>query len=123
MLAGFLREIIRRLIGSKVDASVSLLKIESAIVYLNFIKATRGLARLLCVLVISVVVFACGLVMIPVALCLFMPWSPETKAVVVVAFAAAYLVVSLVAIMVLFSEKRWMKVSRADRLVKEALER
>jgi hypothetical protein len=123
MIAGFLRDIIKRLIGSEIDASVSLFKIESAVVYLNFIKGTRGMARLLCMLVVSVIVLACGFLMIPVALCLFMPWSPETKAIVAVAFGAAYLIVPLVAIVVLFSEKRWMKVSRADRLVKEALKR
>jgi hypothetical protein len=81
------------------------------------------MARLLCLLVVSAVVLACGFLMIPVALCLFMPWTPETRAIVAVAFGAAHLLVPLVAMIVLFSEKRWMKTSRADKLVKEALER
>jgi hypothetical protein len=111
------------LIGSEIDASVSLFKVESAIVYLNLIKGTRGMTRLLCLLVVSAVVLACGFLMIPFAHCLFMPWNPETRAIVAVAFGAAYLLVPLVAMIVLFSEKRWMKASRADKLVKEALKR
>jgi protein-S-isoprenylcysteine O-methyltransferase Ste14 len=120
-MTGILREIFRRLIGSEIDASVSLFKIESAIVYLNLIKGTRGLARILCMLVVSVIVLACGFLLIPVALCLFMPWDPRTKAIVAAAFGAAYVIFPLIALTVLLSEKRWMKASKADKLVREAL--
>jgi hypothetical protein len=120
-MTGILAEIFKRLIGSEIHASAALFKIESAIVYLNLIKGTRSLARLLCMLVVSVIVLACGFLLIPVALCLFMPWSPETKAIVAAAFGAAYLIIPFIAITALFSEKRWMKASRADKLVKEAL--
>jgi hypothetical protein len=119
-MTSFWREIFRRLVGSEIDASVALFKIESAIVYLNFIKGTRSLAKLLCMLVVSVIVLACGFLLIPVALCLFMPWNPQTKAIVAAAFGAAYLILPLITMIVLFSEKRWMRVSRADKLVKEA---
>jgi protein-S-isoprenylcysteine O-methyltransferase Ste14 len=120
-MTGLVREIFRRLIGSEIDASVSLFKIESAIAYLNLIKGTRALARILCMLVVSVIILACGFLLIPVALCLFMPWDSQTRAIVAAAFGAAYLIFPLVAIIVLFSEKRWMKASKADKLVKEAL--
>ncbi len=119
-MTGFWREIFRRLVGSEIDASVALFKIESAIVYLNFIKGARGLAKLLCMLVVTIIVLACGFLLIPIALCLFMPWSGETKAIVAAAFGAAYLILPLIALLVLFSEKRWMKASRADKLLKEA---
>jgi hypothetical protein len=114
-------QILKRLIGAEVEASVGLLKIESAIVYLNLVKGARSLAKIICLLVLFIILIACGFIMIPIALCLFMPWSPETKTIVAVSFAAGYLVIPFVALLVLFSEKRWLKASRANALLKEAL--
>ena len=118
---GIITEVIRRLIGSEIDASVALVKIEAAIVSLNVLKGTRRVTILACALVFCVVVFAGGFVLVPIALCLFMPWAPETKAIVAVGFAAAYVLVPLIAVMVLLSERRWLKASKADKLLKEAL--
>jgi uncharacterized membrane protein len=120
-MMSFWREIFRRLIGSEIETSVALIKIRSAIVYLNLVKGTRRMSMLLCLLVFCVVVLACGFLLIPVALCLFMPWPPETKAIVAASFGAAYIIIPLIAVITLFREKRWMKVSKADKLLKEAL--
>jgi len=118
---GIISDVIRRLIGSEVEASVALVKIEAAIVTLNIVKGTRRVAILVCLLVLCVIVFACGFLLVPIALCLFMPWTPETRVIVAAGFAAAYVLVPFIAAMVLLSERRWMKASRADKLVKEAL--
>lgn len=117
----FWSKIFRRLIGSEIDASVALCKIQAAIVYLNFIKGTRRMTMLFCILVLCVVILACGFLLIPLALCLFMPWTPETKAIVAASFGAGYIIIPLIVVMVLFSGKRWMKASMADKLLKEAL--
>jgi hypothetical protein len=119
----FWRKIFRRQIGSKIDAAVALGKIEAAIVYLNFIKGTRRMTMLFCILVLCVVILACGFLLIPVALCLFMPWTPETKAIVAISIGAGYIIIPLIVMMALFSEKRWMKTSSADKLLKEALKK
>ncbi len=119
----FWNEIFRRLIGSKIDASVALCKIQAAIVYLNFIKGTRRMTMLIGLLVLCVVILACGFLLIPVGLCLFMPWTPETKAIVTVSFGAGYIIIPLIVVMALFSEKRWMKTSMADKLLGEALKK
>ena len=117
----FWRTLLKRLLGSKIDASVSYLKIQAAIVFLNFIKGTRRMAMLVCLLVLCVIVLACGFLLIPIALCLFMPWTPETKALVAASFGAAYIIIPLIIAMILFSERRWMKASKADKLLKQAL--
>jgi hypothetical protein len=122
-MMSFLGEILKRLIGSEIEASVALVKIEAAIVSLNVIKGTRRIAMLVCLLVFSVVILACGFLMIPLALCFFMPWAPETRAIVAASFGAAYVLIPLVIVIAFFSEKRWMKASKADKLVKEALTR
>jgi nitrate reductase gamma subunit len=119
----FWRALLKRLLGSTIESAFSSLKIRAAIVYLNIIKRTRLLAMLICLLVLSVVVLACGFLLIPIALCLFMPWPVETKALVAALFGAAYIIVPVIAVMVLFSQRRWMKVTRADKLLKEALKK
>jgi NADH:ubiquinone oxidoreductase subunit K len=122
-MGSFWREIIYRLIGSEVEASVALVKIQSAIIYLHVLKNARRLTKLICLLVFFVIVLACGFLLIPVSLCLFMPWAPETKAIVATAFAAAYVIIPLTVVMILFREKNWIRVSKIDKLLKEALRR
>jgi hypothetical protein len=119
----FLRTLIRQLLGSKIDSAFSSLKIRAAIIYLNVIKRTRLLVMLVCVLILCVIVLACGFLLIPIALCLFMPWPAETKALVAAIFGAAYIIVPVVVVMILFSQKRWMKATMADKLLKEALKK
>ena len=117
----FWKEVFKLLVGSKIMTSVSLLKIKAAIVYVDFIKHARHLTMLFCLLILCVIVLACGFLLIPVALCLFMPWAPETKAIVAASFGAAYILIPLMTVMILFSEKLWMKASKADALLKKVL--
>jgi hypothetical protein len=122
-MGSFWREIIYRLIGSEVEASVALVKIQSAIIYLHVLKNARRLTKLICLLVFFVIVLACGFLLIPVSLCLFMPWAPETKAIVATAFAAAYVIIPLTVVMILFREKNWIRASKVDKLLEEAFKR
>jgi hypothetical protein len=62
-----------------------------------------------------------GAVLMPLALCLFMPWQPQTKALVACAFGAVYLLAPLIVAIVLMSEKRWMRMTRAGKLMKHVL--
>jgi hypothetical protein len=120
-MTGILGEIIRRLIGSEIESSVALAKIEAAIVSLNILKGARRVTMVFCLLVVSVVMLACGFLLIPVALLLLMPWNPETKTIVAASFGAAYILIPVIAVLVFSSEKRWMKASGVEKLVKEAL--
>jgi hypothetical protein len=120
-MTGFLGWIVRRLIGSEIESSVALVKVNAAIVSLNILKGARRLTVLLCLLGMFIVMLACGFLLIPVALCLFMPWSPETKAIVGASIGAAYIIIPVIVGTSLFSERRWMRTSGIDKLVKEAL--
>jgi hypothetical protein len=117
----FWTDILRRLLGSGLRASVGALRVQGAIAYLKLIRGTRRMALLMCLLVLCFIVLGCGFLLVPVALCLFMPWAPETKAIVAASVGAAYVIIPLIVVLVLFSEKRWMKASRADKLMKAAL--
>jgi hypothetical protein len=123
MTVSFWSSILRLLLGSGVKASIAAAKLQGAIAYLKLVRGTRRLAMLFCLLILCVIVFGCGFLLVPVALCLFMPWAPETRAIVAVSVGAAYVVIPLIVVMVLFSQKRWMKASRADKLMKAALRR
>jgi hypothetical protein len=119
----FSNEFFRRMFGSKIGARLALGKIRAAIAYLNLIKGARRMTMMAGLLVLCAVILACGFLLIPVGLCLFMAWAPESKAIVAVSIGAGYIIVPLIAGIALFSEKRWMKMSSADKLLKSALKK
>jgi hypothetical protein len=120
-MTGFWGRLFAQVLGAQVGALAGSLKVQAAILYVNLIKSTRRMAMLLCLLVLCAIVIACGFLLIPVALCLFMPWGNETKALVAASFGAAYVVIPLIVAVSLFSQKRWMRVSRAGKLLRAAL--
>jgi uncharacterized membrane protein len=71
--------------------------------------------------VFCLAVMAGGAIMMPLSLCLFMPWEPQTKAFVACAFGVVYIVGALIVAIGLMSEKRWMRITRADALVNNVL--
>jgi len=117
----FFMELLRQMIGSRIETSVTLVKIDAAIAYLNVIKGTRRLAILITLAVFGIVVLACGFLLIPLGLCLFMPWAPETRVIVAASIGAAYVLVPLIVLLSSLSQKRWMRASRADKLANAAL--
>jgi hypothetical protein len=71
------------------------------------------------VLVFVITLIGAGLVMVPMALLLFMPWDPVTKAVVGIVIGAVYLLVPAVALVTLLSEKRWMRLTGATEVLRK----
>ena len=118
-VSSIFKELVRSYIGSLFD----LVKIRAAVGYVNGIKVTRRLFMLWCALVFCLVLLAIGLALIPIALCLFMPWSAETKAIVAIAFALVYIIVPLILLIVVFSQKRWMRIFKANELVSSILDK
>ncbi len=112
-----LSSFVRDLIESYVQTTVDLLKIEAATVYLKALKGTRRFVIVVTLLVFFVVVLGCGFLLIPIALLLFMPWEPQTKAVVGIAIGAAYVLIPVIVISVLLSEKRWVRWSGVAKLL------
>jgi hypothetical protein len=70
------------------------------------------------VLVFCAALLACGFLLVPIALLFFMPWGPHTKAIVGIIIGAAYVLVPVIVASVLLSEKRWLRISRADELLR-----
>jgi 4-amino-4-deoxy-L-arabinose transferase-like glycosyltransferase len=110
---------VRDLIESYVRTIIDLLKIEAAVAYLKVLKGTRRFVIVTMLLFFFVVVLGCGFLLIPIALLLFMPWAPETKAIVGICIGAAYVVIPIIVISMLLSEKRWIRWSGVGKLIRQ----
>ncbi|MFH1219705.1 MAG: hypothetical protein V1694_04555 [Candidatus Eisenbacteria bacterium] len=117
-MIGILWNFLKGRIESCCSTMLELLKVKAAITYLSIIRGARRFVIMLAVLVFCAVILACGFLIVPIALLLFMPWEPHTKAIVGIIIGAAYILVPLVVASVLLSEKRWLRMSRADELVR-----
>jgi len=92
-----------------------------AIYYAEGVRGVRSFCLLLCVAGACVVIFTFGLLLIPVALCFYMPWPPEIKAGVAMLFGLGYALGALAVLAALFSESRWMRMSGAKALLAKAV--
>ena len=117
-MIGILGNFLKGRIESYCLTMLELLKVKAAIAYLSIIRGTRRFVIMLAVLVFCAVIVACGFLLVPIALLLFMPWEPHTKAIVGIIIGAVYVLVPLIVASVLLSEKRWLRVSRADALLR-----
>jgi len=113
--------VLRMAFKALVESPLRRAKIRAVIYYLEMIRTARKAVMALGVLMFCVLLMAAGAVLIPLALCLFMPWQPETKALVACAFGVVYVIGPLIVAMVLMSEKRWMRITRADKLLNDVL--
>ena len=63
-----------------------------------------------------------GILLVPLALLLFAPWEPATKAMVGISIGAVLVLVPAVALTMLLSEKRWMRLTGATALLRNLAE-
>lgn len=115
--------ILKGLVRSYLCSLLELAKIRVAVCYVNGVKVTRRLFMLWCALLFCIALLVIGLALIPIALCLYMPWSAETKGIVAISFALVYIIVPLILLLMVFSQKRWMRISKANDLVSSILEK
>jgi hypothetical protein len=97
------------------------LKAQAASAYLEAIKGSRRLLMLLCLLVFVITLVGAGLVLIPLSL-LTLSGDHNTKAIIGAAVGAIYVLVPLVAMRPLLSEKRWLSVTGAEETARRITE-
>ena len=98
------------------------LKAQAADIYLEGMKGARRALVLLCLLVFVITLVGAGLVLIPFGFLILVPWEPQTKGIVCLVVGAVYILVPLIAMVPLLSEKRWMSVTGAEETAKRILE-
>ncbi len=118
---GFIKGILFALAGKYLQTAIDVVKVEFAIAVIKAIGGARRLFMLLSVWIFLLTLVAVGLAMIPVALCVFMPWEPTTKLIIALLFALIYIAVPVFLLMTLMSERRWMKIFHADELVQKVM--
>jgi hypothetical protein len=118
---GFLKGLLFALAGKYLQTAIDVVKVEIAIRVVKAIGGARKLFMLLSVWIFLLTLIAVGLAMIPVALCVFMPWAPETKLIVALIFALIYIAVPVFLLLTLMSERRWLKMFHADELIQNII--
>jgi hypothetical protein len=96
------------------EPMLKLLNLQAAIYYVEGVKGAHRILIMISLVAFAITMIGAGLVMIPLALLIFMPWEPATKAVVGIVIGAVYLLVPAVALISLLSEKRWMRLTGAS---------
>jgi len=104
------------------EPSLKMLKLRAAIYYLEGVKGARRILILICLLVLVITLIGAVLVMVPLAVLLFMPWEPTTKAAVGITIGVTYLVVPAAALISLLSEKRWMRLTGATDVLRKLVD-
>jgi LytS/YehU family sensor histidine kinase len=101
------------------DATMQLLKIRAVTAYVKAVAAARlvfiGLIALKCLLLLM---FA-GFILAHIGLFLYLPCRMEHKALGLFILGLVYFLVPLVIILIMCSQKRWMKYSKASELVRK----
>lgn len=123
MINSFCQEILRWFRITYLEPTLKMLKLRAAIYYLEGVKGARRILILICLLVFAITLIGASLVIIPLALLIFMPWEPTTKATVGIIIGAVYLLVPVIALMTLLSEKRWMRITGASDLLRKFVDK
>ena len=98
-------------------------KIRSALTAIETVQATRKAALAAFAFIVCAVVVGGGAILIPFALCSFMPWEANTRLWVGLSFAVAYIALPVVLVWTALSEKRIMRLLHVDDLLRNIADR
>lgn len=101
----------------KTETAIAALKAETAIAALKAIDTSRKLSILFSLWIFLLTIIAVGLIMIPISICLFSDWETNVKLIVALSFGFVYIVAPALLLIALMSEKRWLRIFHADKLV------
>ncbi len=101
--------------------TVDLAKIELASYYVRAIKIIRKECMISTLVILGVIIFANMLGVIQFAILLYAPWSIPARVAAALGFGIVCAVIPLVIVLQLFSERRWMAVTKADEFVAKAM--
>jgi hypothetical protein len=110
---------VKNLIESYIATTIDLLKIEAAITGLKILKGVRRFIIVVSLLILCAVILGCGFLLIPISLLLFADWLPQTKAIVGISIGAIYILIPLITMSALLSQKRWVKWSGISKLLRQ----
>lgn len=118
-----MNSILAAVLGLAVDAFVrpilDMVKVRAAMRDRETLQTIRRGVLAICAVTACVTLMAGGAILLPLALCLFMPWEPTTRLWVALAFAALYIAIPTTAAALMLSEKRWLGYFHLDELINQ----
>lgn len=103
--------------------AVDIAKIEAASFYVKAVRAVRQQCLLMTLVMFGIVVYANVMGILQIALLLYAPWPPAGKISASILMGLLGFIVPLAVILKFFSEERWMKITKAESCVSNALKR
>lgn len=116
-----LAAVIGMIVDSFVRPALELSRVRAALKDVEVLRSVRRTILTLCGLTACIVLMAGGVILIPLALCLFMPWNPTTRLWVALGVAAVYVAIPIVIAGIALSERRWMRFFHVDELVQDVV--
>jgi hypothetical protein len=101
------------------DDTLALAKIRAVRLYVTALGEARQIFIRYVILRFALLLMIAGFSLIHIAFFLYVPLSREAKMLLLLIFGIVYFLISLAIILVMTSEKYWMKLSGASKLVKD----
>lgn len=99
------------------DKSIEFAKLTAGAAYLHGVKTIRKYCLYLLAAFLMLVILAFAIVVVPLAFIALGPWSSEAKLIALAVFTVAYVLVPLILLKDFLSEKRWLQLSKSEKLV------
>jgi hypothetical protein len=87
------------------------LRFESIKLYANTSEALRGLFIHITLIFLFVIIALSGFIFIHLALFFLVPWSIETKALILLILGSIYFLLPIIFVLILYSRKQWARAS------------
>jgi hypothetical protein len=114
-----IKTLIHLLVGSLLpkEHTMDLIRLKGYLMYVKGVKTFRLLFMSLLVMGVCQFLLLGSLVLFHATLFLYGPWSQETKMIIGFSFSAVYLLIAVVILGNLISERRWLHIFHADNLL------
>ncbi len=99
--------------------TVTLVQIEAASYYVKGVSKARSVFIFYLIFSCLLLLLLAGFVFLHVALFIYLSWSPQAKAILLMVLSVVYIMIGLVGIFLFCSQKQWMKFSKANTLVEK----
>lgn len=118
-MMGFMKYFAEHLLRIYWQDTLALAKIKAVRLYVRALGEVRQIFIRYVILRFALLLMIVGFGLMHVALFLYLPWSKEAKVLLLLIFGIVYFLISLAIILTMTSEKYWMKLSGATKLVSD----
>jgi hypothetical protein len=116
-----MRNLLLRLAKLYIEDMITLAKIKAAGYYVKAVGEVRSLFIHAVLIKCALLLMLAGFVLMHLAIFVFIPWSPETKATVLFILGGVYFLIPSLYVLKMCSEKYWMELTRATDLVNKTI--